>query len=103
MPLLQSYDARFGARPMRRWLEHNMVTDLSRMLISGTLPDNSVVAIGDTGSDSPQRLKYTVTPGEEPLPEVTQAGPKRGRPVAHGTEEDDDEDDEDMMDQYIST
>jgi len=25
----------YGARPLRRWLEHSVVTPLSRMIISG--------------------------------------------------------------------
>jgi ATP-dependent Clp protease ATP-binding subunit ClpA len=31
----QSYDATYGARPLRRWLEHAIITPLSRMIISG--------------------------------------------------------------------
>lgn len=31
----QSYDHMYGARPLRRWLEHSIVTLLSRMIISG--------------------------------------------------------------------
>lgn len=31
----QSYDHMYGARPLRRWLEHSVVTPLSRMIISG--------------------------------------------------------------------
>ena len=31
----QSYDAVYGARPLRRWLEHAIITPLSRMIISG--------------------------------------------------------------------
>lgn len=31
----QSYDHMYGARPLRRWLEHSIVTPLSRMIISG--------------------------------------------------------------------
>lgn len=31
----QSYDHLYGARPLRRWLEHHIITPLSRMIISG--------------------------------------------------------------------
>jgi hypothetical protein len=31
----QSYDHLYGARPLRRWLEHSIITPLSRMIISG--------------------------------------------------------------------
>ncbi len=33
----------FGARPLRRWLEQIVITDLSRMVIAGDLPENSDV------------------------------------------------------------
>lgn len=99
LPLVQSYDARFGARPMRRWLEHNVVTELSRMIISGALPDNSLVAIEDAGPSAPQRLTYIVTPGEAPAsPAATRNGPKRGRAAYDFTNAEGDED-EDMLDQ----
>ena len=31
----ESYDHVYGARPLRRWLEHRVITPLSRMIISG--------------------------------------------------------------------
>ena len=31
----QSYDHLFGARPLRRWLEHHIITPLSRKIVSG--------------------------------------------------------------------
>ena len=31
----ESYDHLHGARPLRRWLEQHVITDLSRMLVSG--------------------------------------------------------------------
>lgn len=39
----QAYDPSYGARPLRRWLEHTIITDLSRMIIAGELPENSTV------------------------------------------------------------
>lgn len=33
----QSYDHLYGARPLRRWLEHSIITPLSRMIITGAL------------------------------------------------------------------
>lgn len=33
----ESYDHLYGARPLRRWLEHHVITDLSRMIVSGML------------------------------------------------------------------
>ncbi|KAK9793452.1 hypothetical protein WJX73_009135 [Symbiochloris irregularis] len=51
----QAYDPAYGARPLRRWLEHNIMTDLSRMLIAGELPDESTVVVGVDG----QRLNFS--------------------------------------------
>lgn len=33
--MAQAYDQRYGARPLRRWLEHSIVTPLSRMIVGG--------------------------------------------------------------------
>lgn len=55
----QSYDHLYGARPLRRWLEKSILTDLSRMIVAGQLPDNSkVVADADANG-----LKYDVHKG----------------------------------------
>ncbi len=41
-----AYDPLYGARPLRRYLEKNITTQLSRMLIAGELSDDMVVHIG---------------------------------------------------------
>ena len=56
----QSYDVMYGARPLRRWLEHSIITPLSRMLIGGELTEDSVVVV-DAGADG---LTFTVRPDE---------------------------------------
>merc|ERR1711975_139307 len=43
--LKDSYDARYGARPMRRYMEKRVGTHLSKMLISGELSPKSIVTI----------------------------------------------------------
>lgn len=40
-----SFDVNYGARPLRRWLEHAVVTPLSRMIISGELVEDSKVVV----------------------------------------------------------
>ncbi|GAB2236810.1 hypothetical protein Droror1_Dr00026692 [Drosera rotundifolia] len=54
--LTESYDPVFGARPIRRWLEKKVVTELSRMLIRDEIDENSTVYI-DAGMDG---LTYRV-------------------------------------------
>ncbi|MCO5605687.1 hypothetical protein L7F22_059871 [Adiantum nelumboides] len=43
--LSEAYDPVYGARPLRRWLERRVVTQLSRMLINDEIDDNSTVYI----------------------------------------------------------
>ncbi|XP_038987617.1 chaperone protein ClpB1 [Phoenix dactylifera] len=43
--LAESYDPVFGARPIRRWLEKRVVTQLSKMLIQEEIDENSTVYI----------------------------------------------------------
>lgn len=54
--LAESYDPVYGARPIRRWLERKVVTELSRMLIRDVIDENSTVYI-DAGVDE---LTYRV-------------------------------------------
>merc|ERR1711963_159786 len=54
-----AYDPAYGARPLRRYIEKNIGTHLSRMIISGQLLDGSLVQI----SASPDgKLSYSVSP-----------------------------------------
>jgi len=43
--LKNSYDPKFGARPLERYIESTVTTQLSRMLIAGELPDHSDVVV----------------------------------------------------------
>ncbi|KAG0459556.1 hypothetical protein HPP92_022684 [Vanilla planifolia] len=43
--LSEAYDPIYGARPIRRWLEKRVVTELSRMLIREEIDENSTVYI----------------------------------------------------------
>ncbi|CAN6445614.1 unnamed protein product [Victoria cruziana] len=56
--LAQSYDPVYGARPIRRWLEKNVVTELSMMLIKDEIDENSTVYID--ASPGAKGLTYRV-------------------------------------------
>ncbi|XP_073295441.1 chaperone protein ClpB1 [Primulina huaijiensis] len=56
--LAESYDPVYGARPIRRWLEKRVVTQLSKMLIREEIDENSTVYI-DASVDG-KELVYTV-------------------------------------------
>jgi ATP-dependent Clp protease ATP-binding subunit ClpB len=43
--LEEAYDPVYGARPLRRWLEKKVVTQLSKMLIRGEIDENSTLFI----------------------------------------------------------
>lgn len=60
----QAYEPAYGARPLRRWLEHTIITDLSRMIVAGQLPDNSNVTVDFDPVN--QKLGYSVE--AKPLP-----------------------------------
>jgi len=49
--LSQSYDPEYGARPIKRYVEGALVTELSRRVIEGTLSDNSRVTISGSSDD----------------------------------------------------
>ncbi|XP_058768645.1 chaperone protein ClpB1-like [Vicia villosa] len=57
--LAESYDPVYGARPIRRWLEKKVVTELSRMLIKEEIDENTTVFIdaGPKGSDLAYRVE----------------------------------------------
>ncbi|KAK7411351.1 hypothetical protein VNO78_02784 [Psophocarpus tetragonolobus] len=56
--LSESYDPVYGARPIRRWLERKVVTELSRMLVKEEIDENSTVYI-DAGAEGSE-LVYRV-------------------------------------------
>ena len=79
-PLQTAYDVRFGARPLRRWLEQHVVTALSRMIISGELQEGGSVLV-DVDRCAPFVL-FCRSPSSEHFPrdKVTLAGGEKKRP-----------------------
>ena len=96
---LQAYEPAYGARPLRRWLEHTIITDLSRMIVSGKLPDNSIVTCDADPMSGP--LAYSVE--GKPLPAGGAANGgfvgqlKRQLEPLGSSALDDDDDDDDLM------
>jgi len=43
--LEQAWDPAYGARPLRRFLDHHVATELSRMLLGGKLNEHSIVTV----------------------------------------------------------
>lgn len=49
----EAYDPVYGARPMKRWLERNVVTEVSKLIISGKLVNNTLVRVSADKSRPP--------------------------------------------------
>ena len=47
----QGFDPNFGARPLRRFLSRTVETQLSRLIIAGTVKENDSVALDHNGKD----------------------------------------------------
>lgn len=56
--LEQAYDPDYGARPIKRWIERHIVTEISRLIISGALPEDSVVTA--TPNEGKSKLCFSV-------------------------------------------
>ena len=52
----QTYDPVYGARPLKRYLEKNIVTEISKFILQDSLPNNSILQI----STSNQILTYNI-------------------------------------------
>ena len=64
----------YGARPIRRWLQKNVMTKLAEMLIKGEIDGETTVIID--ASEDKKDLKYKVvknarTLGKRPLMEIS--------------------------------
>lgn len=95
----QSYDHNYGARPLRRWMEHSLVTPLSRMIIAGDLPDDSKVVVDAPGMTG---LTFSVQPDEEAAAARAAEAQKRKsfkklRLMDEEVEEEEEEEDYDTM------
>lgn len=97
---MQAYEPAYGARPLRRWLEHTIITDLSRMIVSGQLPDSSIVTCDSDPISGP--LSYSVE--GKPLPEGAAANggfmgqlKRQLEPFGSNALDDDDEEEDDLM------
>lgn len=62
--LNQSYDPAYGARPLRRYLEKHLVTELSKLIIAGKLREKTKVDITSQGN----QLKFNIEEIKDPAP-----------------------------------
>jgi len=77
--LEESYDPQYGARPVKHYVESEVVTELAKLIVGGTVPEKSIVRI-KRGRDE---LEYTVN---EPLsPKKMRVAPERPPRMAYST------------------
>ncbi|XBI62810.1 hypothetical protein VPH35_043351 [Triticum aestivum] len=70
----ESYEPMYGARPIRRWVQKNVMTAISEMLVKGEAGEGSTISIDAT--DDKKGLKYEV---------VTEGGRSTWQPLRAGT------------------
>lgn len=79
-----AYDPVYGARPLRRYLEKKVVTELSKMLLMGALVDHSVVSID---ADASGKLTFVTRPNGRLSPGLSPSSMKRAKPATHDMED----------------
>jgi len=47
----QAYDPAYGARPLKRFVQKDIETNLSKMILGGEVPENSIVKVDSDGKD----------------------------------------------------
>ena len=52
----EAYDPSYGARPLKRFIQKDIETNLSKMILSGQIPENSTVTLDSNDN----KLIYTV-------------------------------------------
>jgi len=73
-----AYDPRYGARPLRRFIERTLATELAKRIVGGTVPDHSDVMIlsaAEASSIKPSPLITLVPIGENQF--VLQISPRK--------------------------
>jgi ATP-dependent Clp protease ATP-binding subunit ClpB len=57
----EAYDPRYGARPLRRYIERNLATELAKRIVAGNIPDHSDVTIYTVAESQKQKHSKIVT------------------------------------------
>jgi len=57
----EAYDPRYGARPLRRFIERNLATELAKRIVGGMIPDHSDVTIMSAKESQKEKVSKVVT------------------------------------------
>ncbi|KAM0851953.1 hypothetical protein ACQ4PT_052085 [Festuca glaucescens] len=78
--LSESYNPMYGARPIRRWVQKNVMTVLSQMLVKGEAGEGSTISID--AADDRKGLKYEVVDPRSKSPVVQLSGDEKSYVMA---------------------
>ena len=53
----EAYDPAYGARPLKRFIQKDIETNLSKMILSGEIPENSTVTVDSNGENLTYHVK----------------------------------------------
>ncbi len=53
----EAYDPAYGARPLKRFIQKDIETNLSKMILSGEIPENSTVTVDSNGENLMYHVK----------------------------------------------
>mmetsp|Transcript_27367 Transcript_27367/g.77230 ORF Transcript_27367/g.77230 Transcript_27367/m.77230 type:complete len:972 (+) Transcript_27367:98-3013(+) len=82
-----AYDPTMGARPLKRHIEREVVTHISRLVLASQLPQHSTVVI-DANADGSGGLEYRVVKRSKPNPKDTNGTVRRAGSASFGKRED---------------
>merc|ERR1712054_289815 len=83
--LKESYQPNFGARPVRRYLEKHVITEISKLLISGVIDRDSIVEIGKVAKSAKSKngapaVGYKL--GFRAIPNLKSTSPRTGNKIS---------------------
>jgi ATP-dependent Clp protease ATP-binding subunit ClpB len=61
----EGYDPVYGARPLRRFIQHEVETRIGRALLAGEIPDGATIALDAEGDELVVRFKAVAAREEE--------------------------------------
>mmetsp|Transcript_99058 Transcript_99058/g.256103 ORF Transcript_99058/g.256103 Transcript_99058/m.256103 type:complete len:219 (-) Transcript_99058:162-818(-) len=76
--LKEAHDPELGARPIKRFLERHIVSRLSRLILSGELPEGSAVTVGVKNQDWDFRVTTRDDTSREASATLGRAGSRDG-------------------------
>ncbi|CAM0877484.1 unnamed protein product [Alopecurus aequalis] len=71
--LSESYEPMYGARPIRRWMQKNVMTAIAEMLVRGEAGDGSTISIDASGDNKGLRYEVVNKAADPPADKLSMA------------------------------